>query len=150
MVRPGLKRMRVLPAALLGLLFFAAAARAQLMLQGAVGAVPLPKRDAAPLQRPASGVRLPRADSLFGHDLSHGGSSGRMIFEHAGKDLMLSRLAMAGESISRPGESCEMDIAAGSAIVIKPGNYLRKRRARMRSFMRRPSSLRRRRASDGV
>jgi hypothetical protein len=118
MVYPGPRIMRVLPVALLGMLLAAPFARAQLMLQGAIGP-PAAAKASGSSPRPVSALRPPREEALLGHDLLRGGTTGRMVFERTGTDLKLARLSLPGDLISRPGESCQVDVAGG-AIATKP------------------------------
>ena len=111
--------MRALPVALLGMLLAAPFACAQMMLQGAVGAPPSAAKGAPASPSATSLRRPPHEQTLLGFDLLRGGTSGRMTFERVGKELKLSRLSLAGDLISRPGESCQVDIAGGT-IAIQP------------------------------
>ncbi|MGH6834651.1 MAG: hypothetical protein ACREC9_03685 [Methylocella sp.] len=117
--------MRHLPSlVLLAALLTPALARAQLMLPGALQASPSPAGNAA--QSPAatgSGkpkppeLKLPSEESIFGHELSRDGFAGIIAFQRGSdKGLEITRLSIAGQEISHPGEQCQVEVAAGAPI----------------------------------
>lgn len=105
----------------------AAPASAQLMLPGAVGAPPpdggmgaAPGQPAKPRPKPKPAPpKAASADALIGLDLYLNGRNGMMSFARSGKELSISKLKLAGDLMSRPGERCEVDVVAGGQIALK-------------------------------
>lgn len=99
-----------------------APASAQLQLPGAfTGADPgPPPTDGLPKAKPRPApVRVPGEESLLERELYLNGRSGRLEFARAGKDLVIRKLKMTGDVLSRPGESCEVDVVSGDPIALK-------------------------------
>ncbi|QBR70708.1 hypothetical protein CU048_04790 [Beijerinckiaceae bacterium] len=114
---------------LLALLVLVAApetARAQLMLPGALQAMPeagLPSSDPA---GPAAGkakladLKPPGEETILGRELAHDGLAGSIAFRHdANKLLEITRLTIPGEAISHPGEPCRVDVVSQAPISAK-------------------------------
>ncbi|MGH6811397.1 MAG: hypothetical protein ACREDM_03340 [Methylocella sp.] len=109
---------------LLAALLTPALARAQLMLPGALQASPSTAgkttaqgpAGAAPGQ-PKRGLKPPSEETIFGRELSRDGFAGIIAFQRgSGKGLEITRLSIAGEEISRPGEQCQVEVVAGTPI----------------------------------
>jgi hypothetical protein len=104
------------------------AALAQLVLPGAApstqrGSVTAPvSPNAAPSappapRKPTAPKALPES-SLDGKTLMLNGSRGRLTVEKRDKAALTVRLIVVGEKISKPGESCGVDLGAGQSIVM--------------------------------
>ena len=105
---------------------------AQLLLPGATGGQPsggaasaagsgaaVPAAKAKPVI-----LRPPSEVSLVGRDLYRDGSAGGMSFARGSgkdkdKDLTITRLQLKGELISKPGEQCQVDVAAATPIATR-------------------------------
>jgi hypothetical protein len=83
-------------------------ARAQIILSGA----------AAPGEQGVA-VRAPDEAGVIGRELRLNGAHGRIRLERRGSDLLIGRLTLAGERLSRRGEACEVEIADGP-FALKP------------------------------
>ena len=74
-------------------------------------------------------VTPPAEDALLGQTLTFDGAKGVMRFNRAGKNIVLSRLTLPGERLSKPGEYCEVNIEAeqpvAAAILGHPEGALR-------------------------
>lgn len=110
--------------ALLALVLGAGPAAAQMMLPGALnGASPAqaPKASAPPPEAKAPAkpivVKPPSEDAILGRPLSFDGAKGTMQFDRAAKGVTLSKLTLPGERLSKPSESCQVDIVADPPIV---------------------------------
>jgi len=109
---------------LLAALLIPALARAQLMLPGALQASPSAAEKAAPNpgggapgQSKPAGLKPPSEETIFGQELSRDGFAGIIAFQRgAGKGLEITRLTIAGEEISHPGEQCQVEVVAGTPI----------------------------------
>jgi len=120
-------------AALLVVLSGTLPASAQLVLPGAVHALPPEAAAQGPRGSgdPTSGeagqgtpkpARLhpPSEATLVGHDLARGGTAGVMAFRSApAKGLEISSLSFVGEEIASPGAACRVDVVAGTPIVAR-------------------------------
>ena len=108
----------------LAVLLTPAPARAQLMLPGALQAPPSTAErtapnptGAAPGRPKPAGLKPPSEETIVGHELSRDGFAGIIAFQRgSGKELEITRLSIAGEEISRPGEPCQIDVVAGTPI----------------------------------
>jgi hypothetical protein len=101
--------------ALLAALLTPALGRAQLMLPGALQASPSTANRMAPNFTGATPgqprLKPPSEETISGQELSRDGFAGIIAFRHtSGKGLEISRLSIAGEEISRPGEQCEIEV----------------------------------------
>jgi hypothetical protein len=119
------------------------AARAQMVLPGAVGApTPAGQSGAPPAvarRPPASSnpansnpdgdvaydrhftaAKPPSVDSVVGKPFVLLGARGALLVEKSGGDLVLSRLTVPGDKISLPNQSCELAIGGGSPLRLKP------------------------------
>ena len=93
--------------------------RAQLMLPGALQASPSAAdkaapnpAGAAPRQPKPAGLKPPSEETIFGQELSRDGFAGIIAFQRgSNKGLEITRLSIAGEEISHPGEQCQVDVA---------------------------------------
>lgn len=65
-------------------------------------------------------IKPPSEDTLIGHALAREGRSGAMTFERAGNDLVLAKLKLEGDKISKPQQACSMDVSIVTPIVAKP------------------------------
>ena len=104
----------------------AGAALAQLVLPGAqpaaprAAAKPRPAKAAAgkpdAAARRAAPVKAPSEETIIGRELLLNGKSGRISFSRSGTDLAVSRLTLEGSQISRPDDSCRVDVVAGTPL----------------------------------
>jgi hypothetical protein len=112
---------------LLATLVIQAPARAQLLLPGALQASP--STAGQPAQNPAgavpgkpkpAGLKPPSEETIFGRELSRDGFAGTISFQRASdKGIAITRLSVAGEAISHPGEQCRVDVVADAPIQTK-------------------------------
>jgi hypothetical protein len=123
-IRAGFQLRHFPAVVLLASLLTPALARAQLMLPGALQAspstadkaVPNPA-GAAPGQPKPAGLKPPSEETIFGRELSRDGFAGTIAFQRgSGKGLEITRLSIAGEEISHPGEHCQVEVVAGTPI----------------------------------
>jgi hypothetical protein len=95
---------------------FTSGAAAQLQLPGAARKAPVQARKAPPRAATEAAKLVPATpppeDALLGQTLTFDGSKGMMRFNRAGKNIVLSRLTLPGERLSKPGEYCEVNIEA--------------------------------------
>ncbi len=84
------------------------AAHAQMQLPGAAAPAP-----AAPAQEQGVAVRAPEEAGLLGRDLFLNGAQGRMRLERRGQEIVITHLKLAGERMSRRGETCEVEFTEG-------------------------------------
>ncbi len=117
-------------ASLLFLSLFAAPARAQMQLPGAVGAptpagqsvappaASAPKRDEA-FSGHFTAARPPGADNVVDKPLSLLGLRGALQIGKAGDDLVVTRFVAIGDKISHPNQSCEVSMGADGPIRLK-------------------------------
>ncbi|HEX3494633.1 MAG TPA: hypothetical protein VHT48_04580, partial [Methylocella sp.] len=97
---------------LLAALLAPALGRAQLMLPGALQASPSSANKIAPNPTGATpgqpkppGLKPPSEETIFGQELSRDGFAGIIAFRRGpSKGLEITRLSIAGEEISHPGE----------------------------------------------
>ncbi|MGH6869315.1 MAG: hypothetical protein ACREDA_10715, partial [Methylocella sp.] len=83
----------------------------------AAGKTPQSRAGAAPGQPKPAGLKPPSEETIFGHELSRDGFAGIIAFQRgAGKGLEITRLSIAGEEISHPGEQCQVEVVAGTPI----------------------------------
>ncbi|GAC1335672.1 MAG: hypothetical protein NVSMB26_20740 [Beijerinckiaceae bacterium] len=103
-------------------------ARAQLQLPGGIGQ-PAP---AGTVATPAEGqparekpkppiLRAPSEDAIIGRNLARNGATGLIVFERAGKDIRVQKLALTGEQISKPGEICRVEVAGTPLPLVAEG-----------------------------
>jgi hypothetical protein len=112
---------------LLATLPIQAPARAQLLLPGALQASPTPADNpaqnavrAAPGQPKPARLKPPAEETILGHELSRDGFAGAIAFQRAAdKAIEITRLSLAGEQISHPGEPCRVDVVADAPIQTK-------------------------------
>jgi hypothetical protein len=89
------------------------------MLPGALQASPSPANKIAPNPTGATpgqpkppGLKPPSEETIFGQELSRDGFAGIIAFQRGpNKGLEITRLSIAGEEISHPGEQCQVDVA---------------------------------------
>ena len=93
------------------------------MLPGALQASPSTAKRTAPNPagaapgQPPAGLKPASEETIFGHELSRDGFAGIIAFQHgSGNGLEITRLAIAGEEISHPGEQCQVDVVADAPI----------------------------------
>ena len=118
--------MRALLAAVLLIATGTLSAGAQLLLPGAVPAQKKPARPntgtgtgrAKPIK--SAPIKTLGEESIVGQDLSLNGGHGRIVFARSGDALSATSLTMDGAQISRPDESCRVDVVAGQPIPAKP------------------------------
>ena len=109
---------------LLAVLLTPAPGRAQLMLPGALQAPPSTATKTAPNptgvapgQPKRAGLKPPSEETIFGQELSRDGFAGIIAFQRGSSNgLEITRLSIAGEEISHPGEQCQVDVVAGTPI----------------------------------
>lgn len=65
-------------------------------------------------------IKPPGTESILGHTLSFDGSRGAMAFDKSGEDIVLSKLTLAGDKISKPGETCAVDLSTAEPIIVPP------------------------------
>ncbi len=112
-IRAGVQLRHFPSVVLLAALLAPAPGRAQLMLPGALRASP-PTADKANPAAPgqSAGLRPPSEETIFGQELARDGFAGIIAFQRgSGKGLEISRLSIAGEEISHPGEKCQVEVA---------------------------------------
>jgi len=115
-----------------------ASAKAQLMLHGdspasggssaapggtgglKSGAVSSSAAAAPPAKAKPVPMKAPSEESVLNHDLLRNGANGLIALGRQGKDIDLLRLSLEGESISKPGELCHIDINEGLPIALRP------------------------------
>jgi len=116
------------------LLLFSTPAGAQLILPGAVNAPPqktvkLPGQNAGPAKPKVIYSRVPGEDAVAGRVLLQNGASGTLEFGKTAEGLSISKLTLAGNMISRPGDSCQVQVVTTAAspltLVGKPDGVLR-------------------------
>lgn len=94
---------------------------AQVQLPGAARHAPHRTHPKASPAKPAAGDEAavspkfvpatpPPEDHVIGQTLTLDGAKGLMRFNRAGNGIALTRLTLAGEKLSKPGESCEVNI----------------------------------------
>ena len=103
-------------------LLMTAQTRAQMQLPGAtngVSGVPKVARGGEGLPRVSKPVPLkaPGIDTIVGHALSLDGDKGVMMFDRSGVDLVVKKLTLAGDKISKPGQACSIDISMTTRLV---------------------------------
>jgi hypothetical protein len=121
-IRAGFQLRHFSSVVLLAALLTPALVRAQLMLPGALRASPSTASETAPNRtggappQPA-GRKPPAEETIFGHELARDGFAGIVAFQRgSGKGLEITRLSIAGEEISHPGEQCQVEVVAGTPI----------------------------------
>ena len=72
----------------------------------------------APL-RPVA-MKPPAEDAILGRPLSRDGKSGAMTFDKAGSDVTLVKLKLDGDKISKPQQTCSVNVSLTAPIVITP------------------------------
>ncbi|HEY8580957.1 MAG TPA: hypothetical protein VIL72_13790 [Beijerinckiaceae bacterium] len=96
------------------MLLTAAPAAAQLQLPGAVSGGGAASGVKAGEAKPTGvAVRAPTDATVVGRELRLNGARGRLVFDRRGTDLVVSRLTLSGEKISRVGEACSVDVQEG-------------------------------------
>ncbi|MGA7383702.1 MAG: hypothetical protein WBW81_03080 [Methylocella sp.] len=123
-IRAGVQLRHFPSVVLLAALLTPALGRAQLMLPGALQASPSTATKAAPNptgpapgQPKPAGLKPPSEETIFGQELSRDGFAGIIAFQRgSGKGLEITRLSIAGEKISHPGEQCQVEVVAGTPI----------------------------------
>ena len=58
----------------------------------------------------------PSADTILNQVLSHDGSKGLMTFGKEGDTVVLSKLTLTGDKISKPSEACTVDVSLASPV----------------------------------
>ncbi len=61
-------------------------------------------------------IEAPSEDTIAARTLSHDGAKGEMTFDKAGAGLALSKLTLIGDKISKPGQTCKVDVALATPI----------------------------------
>lgn len=101
------------------------AAYAQLQLPGAfapapagtvVGPAETKKRPKGDGHAAAPAVRVPGDEAALGRTLALNGRAGALEFRKDGKDLVVAKLKLAGDQISKPGGACEVDVGGPLAL----------------------------------
>jgi len=99
--------------------------QAQLLLPGALQATPqgadaaAPQNDHAiqPAKPKPAGPTPPSEETIFGRELAQDGNAGAILFQRAmDKEIAITKLSLAGETISHPGEPCQVEIVADTPI----------------------------------
>ncbi len=62
-------------------------------------------------------VKPPNEDAVLGRPLAFDGVKGALQFDRAGKDVVVSKLTLPGERLSKPAEACQVDIVGEQPIV---------------------------------
>lgn len=105
---------------LLAALLTPALVQAQLMLPGALQATPSTAGPAPGQTVKPQGLKPPSEETIVGQELSRDGFAGIMAFQRgSGNALEITRLTIAGEEISHPGEQCQVEVAADAPIQTK-------------------------------
>ena len=102
-------------------------ARAQMQLPGATNGVASPAAKSGASSGEAGGgeprvvrpivMKPPSEDTIIGHMLSLDGAKGKMMFDRAGADVALTKLTLVGEKISKPGQTCTIDVSLATPII---------------------------------
>ncbi|MGH6796171.1 MAG: hypothetical protein ACREDD_10515 [Methylocella sp.] len=116
---------------LLAALVSPAVVRAQLMLPGALQASPSETgktarspAGAAPRQPKPAKLKPPSEETILGRELSRDGFAGIIAFRRgSGEGLEITRLSIAGEEISHPGEQCRVEVVAGTPIQARAAGH---------------------------
>ena len=99
-------------------------ARAQMQLQGASGGTtskaPAGEQGAPYVPPKPTILKPPGEDTIIGRTLTHDGTSGAMVFNKPGGDLVLTRFALSGSRISAPGQTCSIDVSLNPPLVTAP------------------------------
>jgi hypothetical protein len=110
-------RHRIALPVLLASAFLTLPALAQLQLPGGMGqpapagAVATPGEARPAREKPKPPIlRAPSEDAIIGRNLARNGATGLLVFERAGKDIRVQKLALTGEQISKPGETCRVEV----------------------------------------
>lgn len=98
---------------------------AQMMLPGANNGVAVdrpPRETGTPADTGVHPiiVKPPSEASVIGHVLSRDGHAGKMAFEKKGGDLVLTKLQMMGDKISKPQETCSVEVSLSAPLVVLP------------------------------
>jgi hypothetical protein len=108
---------------LLAVFLASSLARAQIMLPGALEAQPggpngsLGSAGSASKLPRLAGLKAPALQSILGRDLAQNGSNGTISLRSAGDGAIeIVKLTLAGESMSRPGEPCAVDVTAAELV----------------------------------
>ncbi len=107
------------------LLPFSAPAGAQLILPGAVNAPPqktvrLPGQNSGVAKNKAIYSRIPGEDAVAGRVLLQNGAQGSLEIGRTAEGLSISKLTLAGNMISRPGDACQVQVVTLSASPLTP------------------------------
>jgi hypothetical protein len=62
-------------------------------------------------------VKPPAEDTILGQTLTFDGAKGMMRFSRVGDTIVLAKLDLPGARLSKPGESCDVDIVAEQPII---------------------------------
>ena len=68
-------------------------------------------------------VKTPGEEAVLGRLLSFEGAKGAMQFDRTGKEIVLSKLTLPGERLSKPAEACQVDIVGAQPIVASAAGY---------------------------
>ncbi len=91
--------------------------------------MPAPATPGAPSQAPAAApsgkaaplkptpVTPPGEEAVLGHLLAFEGAKGAMQFDRADKDVVVTKLTLPGERLSKPTEACQVDIVGRPPVV---------------------------------
>src|SRR6516162_23518 len=95
--------------------------RAQLMLPGAIQAPPAtaPKTPPGPASKKLKplGLKAPSEETVLGRELSLDGAAGVIVLEALpGSGIAVSKLSLAGESLSHPPDECRVDVVGNGPI----------------------------------
>ncbi len=98
---------------------------AQMILPGAVNApaqtkVKLPGQKSGAAKARVVFSRIPGDEAVLGRVLVHNGSAGALEFTKGASGLSISKLTLAGNMISRPGDSCSVQVVAANASPLTP------------------------------
>ena len=76
-------------------------------------------------------MKPPAEETIAGHILSLNGRRGRMSFVKSGPDLTLTVLTLDGDKISKPNQTCTVDVALSKPLIItsagRPAGTIRAR-----------------------
>ena len=116
------------------LLLFSTPAGAQMILPGAVNAPPqktvkLPGQNTGPARPKVVYSRIPGEDAVAGRVLMQNGALGSLEFGKTAEGLAISKLTLAGNMISRPGDACQVPVISATpsplSLIGKPDGVLR-------------------------
>ena len=121
--------MRLIAACLIAL-SCAAPVLAQMQLPGAFAPAPAgtvqtpakaaPAKPRGPAAPAAAASRAPGEEAVVARPLHLNGTAGTIELERRDKTLQITKLLLAGDQITKPGEVCEVNVVPGAPLEAKP------------------------------